>query len=955
MQSLNIQKSHVLFEYLQENDIQIACLTETWFHDLNNFQTSLIQEGGSYTVYNKPRVTETIGGGVCILIKDKYTSVLQKSKSFSSFENVVILCNVSNLPSQKLRIISIYRREAVVFSTFIDEFTKFVDELTLSKYPYIIAGDYNIHMNDTRHSYTKRFLKMCRERNLDIDNVPSSKTHIAGNTLDFLVCDSFASSLITGHSIDTNSPKISHQYPVIYSFCSSLNTRTLAEQKPTRKYLNFNLDNFKQDLSVSLAELSSYTSFPEKYQFYQEKLGAVFDHHVPLTVSKIRHNVRPKWMDHNYVLERAYRRKLERKYKRTGSNHDQIQYSIQRTKCSLLVGEKRGDFYTNMAHQANGNAKTLFKLYDKLVENSSKNKQILPDIDQYGSNHGLATSFNNFFIEKVNKTQSHIRAENHDVDVSSCHTPHLQSSESSQHLTCFRLCEFNELKEIVMKHGIKTTHPLDPLTKQLMASCLDIIMPHLLDLVNTSLISGCIDGVKFALIKPLLKKMDLDCSMLLSYRPISNLSFISKIIERVVAKQLDEHMLKNNLHVDSQHGYKAGHSTETLLLKFYNDILVAIDKNRGVVVLLVDLSSAFDTVQHKLLLDILKDSLYIRGTALEWFQSFLCGRSQAVIIDGVQSDWLTVSCGVPQGSVLGPILFNIYCRYIHCVFEDCGFTSSSYADDNSALKTFALFNQVNVLHEDVPNCIYQLKQYMNRHSLKLNDSKTEIIVFGNSSLKEQLHIHGTFLKSGTCIRFADNVTYLGIMFDSLLSFDQQITSIVSSSYASIRKLSSMRKYLSKSDMEKFVHAFISSKLDSCNSLFYGLPKKTLNKLQKIQNAAIRLVCNVRFRHPVSLLYEQLHWLKVEQRLIYKALLLVYKCVHGLAPNMLQSMCQIRNQDNLTLRDTYFNRTKYGKRAFIYYSSRLWNKLPVDIRIIENIDTFKKALKSFLILHSDRMR
>ena len=84
MQSLNIQKSHVLFEYLQENDVQIACLTETWFHDLNNFQTSLIQEGGSYTVYNKPRVTETIGGGVCILIKDKYTSVLQKSKSFSS-------------------------------------------------------------------------------------------------------------------------------------------------------------------------------------------------------------------------------------------------------------------------------------------------------------------------------------------------------------------------------------------------------------------------------------------------------------------------------------------------------------------------------------------------------------------------------------------------------------------------------------------------------------------------------------------------------------------------------------------------------------------------------------------------------------------------------------------------------------------------------------------------------
>ena len=133
-------------------------------------------------------------------------------------------------------------------------------------------------------------------------------------------------------------------------------------------------------------------------------------------------------------------------------------------------------------------------------------------------------------------------------------------------------------------------------------------------------------------------------------------------------------MTLNNLHIDSQHGYKANHSTETLLVKFLNDILVAVDKNRGVVVLLIDLSSAFDTVQHSILLNILRDSLHVSGTALNWFRSFLSGRTQAVVIDGVTSDWLTVSCGVPQGSVLGAILLNIYIVDIsNCFFQECGF------------------------------------------------------------------------------------------------------------------------------------------------------------------------------------------------------------------------------------------------------------------------------------------
>ena len=242
----------------------------------------------------------------------------------------------------------------------------------------------------------------------------------------------------------------------------------------------------------------------------------------------------------------------------------------------------------------------------------------LPDVTEYGSNFNLATSFNNFFIEKVNSVQDYIEKEKEAYQIHENTLNVFDSNDScsagpsrsgSQYLSEFRLCDIDELREIV-SGSIKTTFMLDPLPSKVMSKCIDVLLPHLLDLVNTSLSTGSVDGVKFSFIRPLLKKIDLELSHLPSYRPISNLSFISKLVERVVSKRLNEHMTINNLHDDSQHGYKSNHSTETLLVRFLNDVLVAIDRNRGVVVLLIDLSSAFDTVQHSILLKILRDSLH---------------------------------------------------------------------------------------------------------------------------------------------------------------------------------------------------------------------------------------------------------------------------------------------------------------------------------------------------------
>ena len=190
---------------------------------------------------------------------------------------------------------------------------------------------------------------------------------------------------------------------------------------------------------------------------------------------------------------------------------------------------------------------------------------------------------------------------------------------------------------------------------------------------------------------------------------MSDLLFLSKLTERVVDRRLHELMSINNLHCAYEHGYKKCHSTETLLLPLVNNTLLSLDAFLAVIWLLIDLSAAFDTVDIDLELHILEFEIGIGGTALKWFSSFLKGRLQRVQVEKSLSDTLEVKYGVPQGSVLGPILFNIYIKSLFELIKDNGFCTSGYADDNNASQSFALHFQVDVITNQVPHLMSLIK------------------------------------------------------------------------------------------------------------------------------------------------------------------------------------------------------------------------------------------------------
>ena len=185
-------------------------------------------------------------------------------------------------------------------------------------------------------------------------------------------------------------------------------------------------------------------------------------------------------------------------------------------------------------------------------------------------------------------------------------------------------------------------------------------------------------------------------------------------------------MTVNALHNDDQFGYKKYHSTETMMLGVVNDILNGFDNGKATVMIFLDLSAAFDTIDIEKMPQVLSNELGVTGLALEWCKSFLMGRTQRVKINGNYSERLTVEYVAPQGSVLGPKFFNAYVRTQPSVFNSCDFKSSAFADDSNGRKTFALTFQYNVLTNDVPNCVDKVVKWMHEKFLKINPDKTDI-------------------------------------------------------------------------------------------------------------------------------------------------------------------------------------------------------------------------------------
>ena len=311
----------------------------------------------------------------------------------------------------------------------------------------------------------------------------------------------------------------------------------------------------------------------------------------------------------------------------------------------------------------------------------------------------------------------------------------------------------------------------------------------------------------------------------------------------------------------------------------------------------------------------------------------------------------TLKYSVPQGSVVGPSQFTLYSAPLEDVISGHGINVLSYADDTQLYCSFRPGESETAISR-LECCIADVKDWMSRNKLKLNDSKTEVVHVTSRFTPTEPVKHVTI--GNSAISPTDAARNLGVIFDQHLSMTAHVNNLCKSASFVLRSIGQLRKYLDRATTEKLVHAFVTSRLDYCNCLLFGLPDKLINKLQRVQNSAARLVTGAKKRDHISQILSDLHWLPIKKRIMFKLLLIVYKSLNHAAPKYLSELFwpyhpkpNLRSSTRSLLVVPNSRLKSFGDRAFEIAGPKLWNALPMNIRAASTTHQFKSLLKTYL--------
>ena len=503
----------------------------------------------------------------------------------------------------------------------------------MSNEPLLITGDFNIHIDVPDDANTIKFLDLLES--MALTQHLNTTTHRLGHPLDLIITRESECLVLNTPIADCY---LSDHSTVLYN---------LALQKPqlTVKEVSFrrtkaiNIDAFREELRSSQLCQNPPSTLPDLVSSYKSTLSRLIDKHAPLRKKTITMRPCVPWFNDERKAAKQLRRKYERIWRRTGLESDRLRFKNARNHANHAMELARREYYTNFINDNSSDQRKLFKAVSTLLSGGSE-EQYPPHVDPVC----LADDFGKFFVRKINN----IRKRLHTLDTLPRESGML-TVYSGPLFNRFQPGTVDEVRKLVFNFPNKSCGN-DPMPTQMVKDCINELLPAISSIINLPLTESHFPAIwKEALVRPKLKKPGIDL-VKKNYRPVSNLAFLSKITEKVVAQQTSQHMSVCQLYPDFQSAYRQHHSTETALLRVRNDILLNMNKQHVTLLVFLDLSAAFDTVDHGVLLRRLEQKFGICGDVLAWFRSYLTERSQRILIKDAKSARFDLKFGVPQAA-----------------------------------------------------------------------------------------------------------------------------------------------------------------------------------------------------------------------------------------------------------------------------------------------------------------
>ena len=568
--------------------------------------------------------------------------------------------------------------------------------------------------------------------------------------------------------------------------------------------------------------------------------------HAPLVTRKVRSQHTP-WLTSEIKKLMNKRDYLKNKATRTKSRYFYEAYKFARNKTNKIVEKAKSKHFQHTINNNSKNPKQLWKSVNLIRGKGSKTTNVSTlkiNEETITGDKNIADAFNSFF-----------------VSVGPSLSENLPESEKSysdyvQHsiYETFSFSEVSENDTLKLLCGLKESKAagLDKINAKLVKDSAEVICPTLTKIFNRSLQQGIFpEDLKNAFVSPIYKNGDKsDCS---NYRPISILSTIAKVLEKTVYNQLISYLNENNILSNSQFGFRKQHSTTTSLLNATNNWLLNIDKGLINGVLFLDLRKAFDTVDHKILIEKLK--LYgITGVALKWFISYLEKRYQSCKVNNVKSSRKLIECGVPQGSNLGPLLFLLYVNDLPNCLDQA--KPSMFADDTSITASSESVEELEaLLNSDLDN-IYQ---WLVANKLTLNVSKTEYMIIGSRHNLSKINMDPKIKIGGESISRVKTTKSLGMVIDDKLKWEDHIDSISRKVSSGIGAIKLIKSYVPKDCLNQIYNALVQPYFDYCSLVWQNCKLELQLKLQKLQNRAARIITGENWETRSKDVLNKLNW------------------------------------------------------------------------------------------------